>query len=134
MKVLFDPSKCPYIVGNKFADLSVAIPKPRKEGDAIQLEEKIIKYGENELTQEQFDVLDPLYPRAFEILDASSGTPEPVKSESGGGKKPTKAQRNQVIDQLKAGGLDQATLESILNDYTDDAEIMSLVEVAMSGL
>lgn len=89
-----------------------------------------------ELTDQERDCAESLYPGGLEPF-AEEAAPvvaaDPAKS-TGKPKKPTTAQRNQTIDQLKAGGLDQAMLESILNDYADDTEIMSLVETAMSGV
>lgn len=91
-----------------------------------------------ELTDEERDCAESLYPGGLEPFEEAVATDPAVVDSSTGGKskskKPTAAQRNQVVDQLKAGGLDQAMLESILNDYADDTEIMSLVETAMSGL
>lgn len=93
-----------------------------------------------ELTDLERDCAESLYPGGLEPfeeapVEAATDTTTPPGGKGGKGKsKPTAAQRNQVIDQLKAGGLDQAMLESVLNDYPDDAEIMSLVETAMSGV
>jgi len=87
----------------------------------------------NELTGEEAAAVESLYPGSLEAAEEEKKPKSSTKSTTKSAA-PTNADRNQVIDQLKAGGLELEDLTAILDQYPGDKEIAKLAETAMGTL